>query len=86
MKHKFCPLTKEDCREDCALYVEYKHNDGNKDLYTGCAFAVKANASIAAANSAHDIAENTDSLGGMNNLDCINDTLGDIYKALRNLA
>ena len=52
MKSKFCPLTKEACREDCALYVEYDIEDCNQEYYTGCAFAVNANATTAVANSA----------------------------------
>ena len=50
MEPKFCPLTKETCREDCALYVKYDIEDCNQEDYTGCAFAVNANAAVATAN------------------------------------
>lgn len=55
MQCKFCPLMKEACREDCALYVKYEIEDCNQESYTGCAFAVNANATVATANSASSI-------------------------------
>ena len=63
MKSKFCPLTKEACREDCALYVEYDIEDCNREFYTGCAFAVNANATVANANSAGYIDDALDDIG-----------------------
>ena len=80
MQHKFCPLTKEACREDCALYVKYEIEDCNQENYTGCAFAVNANATVAVANSASGI---DDSLCGFVDTE---DVLRDVYTALRNLA
>lgn len=80
MKRKFCPLTREDCREDCALYVKHTIKDGKQDKYTGCAFAVNSNATIEAANSAAGIEANVD---GFIELE---DVMRDVYKALRSLA
>ena len=80
MQHKFCPLTKEACRENCALYVKYEIEDCNQENYTGCAFAVNANATVAVANSASSI---DDSLLGIADTDYV---LRDICTALRNLA
>lgn len=80
MEPKFCPLTKEACREDCALYVKYEIEDCNKENYTKCAFAVNANATVAAANSASGIDDSLYDFADMEN------ALRDICTALRNLA
>ena len=62
MEPKFCPLTKEACRMDCALYVKYDIEDCNQEDYTGCAFAVNANATVAVANSASYIDDTLDGI------------------------
>lgn len=41
---------KETCSGDCALCVKYDIEDCNREYYTGCAFAVNANATVAIAN------------------------------------
>ena len=80
MQRKFCPLTKEDCREDCALYVKHTIKDGKQDKYTGCAFVVDSNATIEVASCAAGIEASMDGFSDME------DVMRDVYKALRNLA
>lgn len=80
MQRKFCPLTREDCREDCALYVKHTIKDGKQDKYTGCAFVVDSNAAIETANSASGIEDK------MAEFVDLEDVMRDVYKALRNLA
>lgn len=62
MQHKFCLLTKEPCREDCALYVKYEIEDCNQEYYTGCAFAVNARATVANANSADYVVDSLEQI------------------------